>query len=86
MNLNLHISSTLEEALKRQAAATGQDIESLVLKTLEESFASDDVKPIRSQRTSEEFATWLDSWINRHPIVNHRVDDSRESISVGRDE
>lgn len=86
MNLKLRISADLERALKSRAAATGEDIESIVLKTLEESLADEDAERGRSQGSGGDFAAWLEAWINRHPIVSHTIDDSRESIYAGRGE
>ena len=31
-----------------------------------------------------DFEKWLESWIALHPVLDHAVDDSRESIYAGR--
>ena len=86
MNLNLRLSAPLEAALKNHAAAAGQDVETFVLKAVEEKLADQNGLQNHPQGSEGDFAAWLEAWINRHPTVSHSVDDSRESIYAGRGE
>lgn len=86
MNVSINFPAEVEQALRRRAAATGQDMETFVAKVLTDEVA-DDLKPRRKSKISpEEFARRTDAWIKLHPVLDHAIDDSRESIYAGRGE
>ncbi len=80
MNLELHIPERIEQQLREQASAAGQNLESFVLKAVEDSL--EDLNPsgaIRRPPQGQWFAE-LKKWAEGHPRVGHFVDDSRDSI------
>jgi hypothetical protein len=86
MQMNINFPAEVESALKRRAAAAGQDVETLVTNILVEEVA-DEVEPRKRRRISpEEFARRTAAWIKLHPAIDHAIDDSRESIYAGRGE
>jgi plasmid stability protein len=85
MNVSINFPSDLEDSLRRRAAAQGQDIETYVRQVVTESLVQED-EPTDKSPTPAEFARRLDAWIALHPVLDHAIDDSRESIYAGRGE
>jgi hypothetical protein len=90
MNIQLNLPAEYEQALQQQAAAHGRDVNTYIQEIVTESLA-DEVESQRKRSSKRDpkrrpFAEWLDSWIARHPVLDHPVDDSRESIYEGRGE
>ena len=83
MNVSVNFPAEIENSLRRRAAAFGQDVESFVRTVVTESLETSDGLPVRSASPSE-FAKRLDSWISLHPVLDHAIDDSRESIYSDR--
>ena len=91
MNISVNFPAEIETTLRRQAAATGKDLATYVRDVVTESLVQDhlvqDDEAVPTRRPSPaEFAQRLDSWIALHPILDHAIDDSRESIYAGRGE
>ena len=86
MTVTLDLPSDLERALRRRAAAVGQDVESFVHQVVAESLEGEDFKAPAGPEASQSFRERIESWIALHPVLDHPVDDSRESIYSGRDE
>lgn len=83
MNVSVNIPAEIENSLRRRAASVGQDVESFIISIVIESLQSTEDLPERSASPSE-FAKRLDSWISLHPVLDHAIDDSRESIYSAR--
>lgn len=86
MNVNIPFPAEVENTLRRRAAAAGQDVETYLRHVVTESLTEDDVTRSVSSTTPTEFAQRLDAWIALHPVLDHAIDDSRESIYAGRGE
>jgi hypothetical protein len=84
MTLELHLSPEIETRLFAQAALTGRAPEALALEALEEKLS--DQAAVRPDQGPAEWRAQLAAWIGLHPIVDHFVDDSRDSIYEGRGE
>lgn len=91
MTISITFPAEIETTLRRQAAATGKDLATYVQDVVTESLVQDDLVqddeavPVRRPSPAE-FAQRLESWIALHPILDHAIDDSRESIYAGRGE
>jgi hypothetical protein len=84
MVLHLNLSPELESRLVEQAAATGKSPDELALEALEEKLAAEPAPQRRRDHTA--WRAKLQAWIDLHPVVNHFIDDSRDSIYEGRGE
>ena len=82
MNVSVSFPNEIEIALRLRAAATGQDVESVVRQLVTESLQDSESVPPESANPSE-FARRLELWIALHPVLQHAIDDSRESIYAG---
>lgn len=81
MTITIELPSELESLLRRRAEVTGVDVSTVACAVLAENLGHE-LQPDRAtnQRSPEEFERRLRAWIAMHPVVNHFVDDSRESI------
>ncbi len=86
MNITVDFPTSIERVLQQQAAAAGKDVSAFIREVVTEKLVSVP-KPVRQRRMSHEaFARRLDEWIALHPVLDHAIDDSRESIYEGRGE
>ena len=85
MNVSINFSSEIETQLLRRAAAAGQDVESFVRQVVTESLAEQSAE-MPPKKVPSEFRERMESWIALHPKLDNVIDDSRESIYVGRGE
>ena len=86
MQLNVNLPVEIEAALRRRATSVDQDVDTFVSNVVIEELA-DEVPPKRSRRvTPEEFERRTSEWIKLHPVLDHPIDDSRESFYEGRGE
>lgn len=85
MNLSIYLPADVESVLRRRAAAKGTDLETFVGQIVKEIAIDDDLSS-RKKPSSSEFARRLDAWIALHPVLDHSVEDSRESFYAGREE
>jgi plasmid stability protein len=85
MTLTITFPEELERTLLSRAAASGQDVESFVRKVVAESLSEDSGTVPTSDLSAAEFRSRLEAWIASHPVLDHAVDDSRDSIYSGRD-
>jgi uncharacterized protein (DUF1778 family) len=86
VTLELQLTSDIEAKLRKQAAATGQEVAEFVLQAVTEKLAETDSQPSGTSLKDEEWQEKLRAFIDLHPVVTHFVDDSRESIYAGRGE
>ncbi|QDT56618.1 hypothetical protein Pan44_46750 [Caulifigura coniformis] len=86
MTLILSLPDNLEDQLRARAAAAGQDVEAFVQQVVADSLAQVELKESVVSKLSVDFARRVEAWIGLHPVLDHAVDDSRESIYAGRDE
>lgn len=78
MNLEISLSPAAEQALRKYAAATGKDLEAVVLDAVCEKITAEDISTSPS-----DFAAWderFGRWVASHPVLTQFADDSRESI------
>ena len=85
MNISIHFPDEIESALRDRAAATGKDVETLVTELVTEQLLVEQC-PAKEVISPEAFAERSAAWIGLHPILDHPIDDSRESIYAGRGE
>jgi len=85
MTLDIHLQLPPEyiDTLRQHAAANGEDISVYVSHLIADHLQPDVASSPKSNGTPQDFAEWLKSWAERHPQLNHVVDDSRESIYAG---
>ena len=83
MTVSISFPEEIARKLRDRAAMSGRDIAAIVQEVVAESLseASDS-----SSTQGGDFAQWLDAWIALHPVLDHAIDDSRESIYAGRGE
>lgn len=90
MQLNVSLPAEIETALRRRAAAAGLDLETfvtnVVTEEVTEEVAEEPTPKPRAARSSAKYAERLKAWIDLHPVLDHVIDDSRESIYAGRGE
>lgn len=88
MSVELRLSPELERLLIRKAEAAGKDVSKFVEEFLAENIADDSAEtpPGGGARRTGTFRQRLESWIALHPVLDHEIDDSRESIYEGQDE
>lgn len=87
MNLRINIPPELEQVLQRRAAQAGLRVEDFVLEALSERLGTAPSSVSRdASLTVDQFAIWIDAWVKRFPVLEHPIDDSRESIYSGRGE
>ena len=85
MNVSINVPDELEDALRRTAAAAGTNIESFVQQIVAELLAERE-SPARTESLSPQvFAERQAAWVKLHPVLDHAIDDSRESFYAGRD-
>lgn len=85
MTISIEIPPEIEQELRRRAEALGEDLATYVRQVVTES-VNETVDPPKPKRSAEEFARRLDAWTALHPVLDHAIDDSRESIYEGRGE
>ena len=81
MNLELNISSTIQEKLNHFAAMTGKSVVTLIVEAVEERFAT--AIPEEAISTKTGVSNWVGAlleWSNSHPTRLAHVDDSRDGI------
>lgn len=86
MNISISFPNEIEDSLRRQAAARGQDVESFVRDLVTEVVAHEEDLASEKVPSPADIDNWLESGIALHPVLDHVVDDSRESIHAGRGE
>ena len=85
MTVSFAFSEEIETALCIRAAAVGKDVAALVTEMVIEQL--NDVKPLQPTKVSPEaFSKRSEAWIKLHPVLDHAIDDSRDSIYGGRGE
>lgn len=87
MNLVLCLPDRLEQALKREAAKSGMEVEAFVLEAVKKKIEPRKSRRVRRRKSStEEFKKKLQETISIFSGTSHFVDDSRESIYSREDE
>lgn len=84
MVLNLDLSPDLEARLTQRATATGRSVDAVAIEALRDALSAD--TNVNPERDREAWRSRLEAIIDRHPAVDHFVDDSRDSIYEGRGE
>ncbi len=85
MNVSVNFPDELENTLRLTAAAAGTDVGTFIKQIVAERLAVADL-PSESDRISPQvFAERQAAWVKLHPVLDHAIDDSRESFYAGRD-
>jgi plasmid stability protein len=84
MSVSIDLPADVESALRGRAAAAGTDLSTFIRQVVTESLEDDETPATPTLPT--DFAHRLDAWIRLHPVHDHAIDDSRESIYAGRGE
>jgi hypothetical protein len=85
--LQVPLSPDMENRLREKAAAAGQDPATFVMQLVRNELAIDEPMPEPDADTSERMDSWVAefrAWVESHPLIDHAVDDSRESIYADR--
>lgn len=83
MNLRIDVPADIEKLLKAKAAEAGVAVEAFVLAAVNDRLASSE-NVDAAALSAEQFSNWLVEWSKKFPVLEHPVDDSRESIYAGR--
>lgn len=86
MTLHITLPAEIEHAVRERAFHAGLDVETFVTNVVKDEVADDLATPRKRRMSHEEFQSRLQKIMERHPISQHVVDDSRESIYAGRGE
>ncbi len=86
MTLSIDFSPETERTLRDRAAAAGQDLATFVKEAIAEKLEQEEKEQPSLPASHAEFRKRLADWIELHPVLDHAVDDSRESIYEGRGE
>jgi hypothetical protein len=78
MTLTLNLSPELENRLREAALAQGDDVESFVLRAVEDRLVHCQAPP--TALSPDEWKARFEAWLATRTPVDHFVDDSRESI------
>jgi len=68
------------DALRQHAAASGEDLDACVSQIVADNLQAEITATRRSNGQPQNFGEWLKAWADRHPRLDHDIDDSRESI------
>jgi hypothetical protein len=85
MNVSVDFPPEIETSLKRRAAAAGQDVATYVKEAVVERLAEEEPQPEKLS-PREGFAQRLAEWVALFPVLDHSIDDSRESFYERRGE
>lgn len=85
MTVSISFPDDIARKLRDRAATSGQDVATVVREVVAESLSEAEDSSDKAQARGD-FAEWLDAWIALHPVLDHAIDDSRESIYAGRGE
>lgn len=82
MNLNIEIPDEIGLELRRRATAAGKDLASFIGQVVVESAEAQPSSHWDPKRVAN-FERRLDAWTSLHPILDHAIDDGRESFYAG---
>lgn len=85
MTVTIELTSEIEAALRRRAAASGEDLQTY-LQQLVTHILIEETEVKVPRRSAVEFEQRLNALIAALPQADHPIDDSRESIYEGRGE
>jgi hypothetical protein len=86
MTFQLHLPPEIENELRRRAIAVGENLETFVLRTVQQSLAVGEPRDRTGVLTGKAWEQEFADWVASHKPIDHFVDDSRESIYDGRGE
>jgi len=85
MSLTIELPVEIEDAIRRRAEAAGTDLATFVRQVVTECAVEGD-EPSQPPTAPAEFARRLEAWIALHPVLDHAIDDGRESFYADRGE
>ncbi len=83
MIIKIELPPEMESALKDRAAAVGQGVDEFVRRVIVQQLEEEEAP--QPDTDIAHFSERLRAWIALHPVLDHPVDDSRESIYEGRE-
>jgi hypothetical protein len=85
MNVNIELPSEIESQLCRSAAAAGTDVPTFVKQLLTERLSQEEKAGDRTLDDPNGFEERQNAWVKHFPVLDHAIDDSRESFYEGRE-
>jgi hypothetical protein len=83
LNIQLQLPPEYIDALRQRASEHGENLDVYISQIVAEEVQAELGATRRNENKANHFGEWLKSWAERHPQLNHVVDDSRESIYAG---
>jgi hypothetical protein len=83
LNIQLQLPSEYVDELRRRASEHGENLDVYISHIVAEEVQAELGATRRNGSNAKDFGEWFKAWADRHPRVNHIVDDSRESICAG---
>jgi hypothetical protein len=77
MTIRISLKPEIQQALERQAVASGTDVSSYVARLVQEQIAGEEGAV---RRTGDDWSREFQAWLATHQSRNPHFDDSRESI------
>jgi hypothetical protein len=84
MDVSINFPDELENALRRMSAAAGIEIGTFVKQIVVERSAEHHTHATSASISPQVFAERQAEWVKLHPILDHAIDDSRDSLYAGR--
>ena len=85
MNVNIELPSEIESQLIRKAAAAGTDVATFVKQVVTEKLIEEEAAGEGKLDDPSGFVERQNAWVKRFPVLDHAIDDSRESFYQGRE-
>jgi hypothetical protein len=83
LNIQLQLPSEYVDELRRRASEHGENLDVYISHIVAEEVQAELGATRRNESNAKDFGEWFKAWADRHPRVNHIIDDSRESIYAG---
>ena len=85
MNVEINLPVEIESQLRRKAAAAGIDVGSFVKQIVTERLSESQSDEKSTGVSPDDFAVRQAAWVKLFPVLDHVIDDSRESFYEGRE-
>lgn len=83
LNIQLQLPPEYIDALRQRASAQGENLDVYISHIIAEEVQAELGATRRHEDKAKDFGQWFRAWADRHPRVDHIIDDSRESIYTG---
>ena len=85
IKVNIELPSEIESQLIRKAAAAGTDVATFVKQVVTERLIDGEGAAGGKLGDPRGFVERQNAWVKRFPVLDHAIDDSRESFYRGRE-